>query len=200
LPTANVVLASVISRSQSTGLHNLPAADKSLVIRSETPFTAYVGNVSFDATNQDLQDFFKDCDPKAANIIVDKLDMKPKGFGFVEFKSHSGFTKALNLSGSLFHGRKIRIDVAWGRHNFDKSQNPPKWSRKISSPPPIPTPPPISTPPPIFTPPPISSADSNVSRLIHSPWGEEPRNSEAADESNTVILQQPAPPYLVAML
>ena len=45
-------------------------------------------------------------------IVEDKLDSKPKGFGYVEFKTLDGLKKALNLSGTQFQGRNIRISVA----------------------------------------------------------------------------------------
>ena len=45
-------------------------------------------------------------------IVEDKLDRKPKGFGYVEFGSVVGLKKALALSGSQFQGRNVRVSVA----------------------------------------------------------------------------------------
>ena len=45
-------------------------------------------------------------------IVEDKLENKPKGFGYVEFGSLDGLKKALELSGTQFSGRNIRISVA----------------------------------------------------------------------------------------
>jgi translation initiation factor 4B len=45
-------------------------------------------------------------------IVEDKLDRKPKGFGYVEFGSVDGLKKALALSGSQFQGRNVRVSVA----------------------------------------------------------------------------------------
>jgi len=45
-------------------------------------------------------------------IVEDKLDRKPKGFGYVEYASLDGLKKALELNGSQFQGRNIRISIA----------------------------------------------------------------------------------------
>lgn len=45
-------------------------------------------------------------------IVEDKLDRKPKGFGYVEYASLDGLKKALELNGSQFQGRNIRITIA----------------------------------------------------------------------------------------
>jgi translation initiation factor 4B len=51
-------------------------------------------------------------------IVEDKLERKPKGFGYVEFASVDGLKKALELSGSQFSGRNIRISVAEPRESM----------------------------------------------------------------------------------
>ena len=53
-------------------------------------------------------------------IVEDKLDRKPKGFGYVEFASLDGLKTALSLSSSNLGGRSIRISVAEPR----KSSSP----------------------------------------------------------------------------
>lgn len=40
------------------------------------------------------------------------MDRKPKGFGYVEFGTVDGLKKALDLSGSQFQGRNVRVSVA----------------------------------------------------------------------------------------
>jgi len=45
-------------------------------------------------------------------LVEDKLDHRPKGFGYVEFGSVDGLKKALTLSESQFQGRNIRISIA----------------------------------------------------------------------------------------
>lgn len=72
----------------------------------------HLGNLSFEATVGDVTDFFADCECTNVRIIEDKLEMKPKGFGYAEFGSREGLIKALALSGSQFQGRNIRVSVA----------------------------------------------------------------------------------------
>jgi len=45
-------------------------------------------------------------------IVEDKLERKPKGFGYVEFSTLDGLKKALDLSGTPFQGRNVRVSVA----------------------------------------------------------------------------------------
>src|SRR5438045_1295986 len=83
-----------------------------LPLPDKPPYTAHIGNLSFDATQADVQEFFAGCDVVSIRIVEDKVEMKPKGFGYVEFGSLAGLKKALELSGSQFSGRSIRISVA----------------------------------------------------------------------------------------
>jgi translation initiation factor 4B len=61
---------------------------------------------------EDVKDFFAGCDCVSVRIIEDKIEMKPKGFGYAEFSTREGIIKALALGGSQFQGRNIRISVA----------------------------------------------------------------------------------------
>jgi RNA recognition motif-containing protein len=88
------------------------ATREALPMPSKPPYTAHLGNLSFDATEGDVTDFFADCEVTNVRIVEDKLDRKPKGFGYVEFGSVDGLKKALDLSGTSFQGRNIRVSVA----------------------------------------------------------------------------------------
>lgn len=83
-----------------------------LPLPDKPPYTVHLGNLSFDATTGDVQDFFGDCECTNVRIIEDKLEMKPKGFGYAEFASRDGLKQALTLNGTQFQGRNIRISVA----------------------------------------------------------------------------------------
>lgn len=88
------------------------AMREELPLPSKPPYTAHLGNLSFDATEGDVQDFFAECEVTNVRIVEDKLDRKPKGFGYVEFGSVDGLKKALALSGTQFQGRNVRVSVA----------------------------------------------------------------------------------------
>lgn len=71
-----------------------------------------MGNLSFEVTEGDVQDFLSGCDVTNVRIIEDKMDRRPKGFGYVTFGTVEGLKKALTLSESQFQGRNIRVSVA----------------------------------------------------------------------------------------
>ena len=83
-----------------------------LPLPSRPPYTAHLGNLSFDVTSGDIEDFFSGCSVTNVRIVEDKLDRKPKGFGYVEFATLDGLKKALSQSESSFQGRNIRVSVA----------------------------------------------------------------------------------------
>lgn len=68
--------------------------------------------MSFDTTQDEINHFFGDCEVTNVRIVEDKLDRKPKGFGYVEFGSLDGLKKALSYNGTSLGGRSIRISVA----------------------------------------------------------------------------------------
>ncbi|CAO3689283.1 unnamed protein product [Umbelopsis ramanniana] len=79
---------------------------------TEPPFTAHIANLSFDAVEDDLADFFKDM--KIANIRVlrDRETDRPKGFGYIEFEDLESLKQALTLSGEPLHQRPVRVNIA----------------------------------------------------------------------------------------
>ncbi|KAI1001751.1 hypothetical protein K3495_g6451 [Podosphaera aphanis] len=104
-----------------------------LPLPDKPPYTVHLGNLSFDATTGDVNDFFSKCQCTNVRIIEDKMDMKPKGFGYAEFASRDGLKLALTLNGSQFQGRNIRISVADPPKDRGDRQEPREisdWSRK----------------------------------------------------------------------
>ena len=83
-----------------------------LPLPTQPPFTAHLANLSFDAMQGDIEQFFQDCQVTSVRIVEDKLDRKPKGFGYVEFATQDGLKTALTLSGTSLAGRQVRISIA----------------------------------------------------------------------------------------
>lgn len=106
------------------------ATREQLPLPSKPPYTAHLGNLSFDATEGDVNDFFADCEVTNVRIVEDKLDRKPKGFGYVEFGSLDGLKKALDLSGTQFQGRNVRVSVAEPPKDRPEARDISDWSRK----------------------------------------------------------------------
>ncbi|KAF6251414.1 hypothetical protein COO60DRAFT_1298318 [Scenedesmus sp. NREL 46B-D3] len=76
--------------------------------------TIWVGNLSFDSTEAELQQLLATVGPiKNLRLITDRETGRPKGFGFCEYYDKATAESAhRNLNGTEFHGRNIRIDFA----------------------------------------------------------------------------------------
>ena len=83
-----------------------------LPLPTKPPYTAHLGNLTYDVTPVEIEGFFQDCQVTNVRIVEDKLDHKPKGFGYVEFATLDGLKKALALTESNFMGRNVKISVA----------------------------------------------------------------------------------------
>ncbi|KAI9890716.1 MAG: hypothetical protein M1814_003646 [Vezdaea aestivalis] len=101
-----------------------------LPLPSKPPYTAHLGNLSFDSTEGDIQDYFSSCQVTNVRIVEDRVDHKPKGFGYVEFATVDGLKTALTLNGTNFHGRNIRVSVADPPKDRPDAREFNDWTRK----------------------------------------------------------------------
>lgn len=83
-----------------------------LPLPTKPPYTAHLGNLTYDVSQADIEAFFKDCQVTNVRIVEDKVDHKPKGFGYVEFATLDGLKTALTFTESNFMGRNVKISVA----------------------------------------------------------------------------------------
>lgn len=88
------------------------AEREQLPLPTRPPYTAHLGNLAYDVTQVDVENFLSDCQVTNVRIVEDKVDRKPKGFGYVEFATLDGLKSALNKTESNFMGRNIKISVA----------------------------------------------------------------------------------------
>ncbi len=74
----------------------------------------YVGNLSYEVSEEDLrQEFGAFGEIASANIITDKYDGRPKGFGFVEMATKSEAEAAImGLNGKILKERTIVVNEA----------------------------------------------------------------------------------------
>jgi len=74
----------------------------------------YVGNLSFDTTEDALKELFAEAGTvSSASIIMDKFSGRSKGFAFVEMSSEEEAKKAIEmLNGKEIDGRNIVVDEA----------------------------------------------------------------------------------------
>jgi hypothetical protein len=81
-------------------------------IPTEPPFSMYVGNVDFDATERDLGEFFeRDGVVTSVRLIKDR-DGRSKGYGYVDFETSAALASALNRHNEPLLSRALRLDVA----------------------------------------------------------------------------------------
>ncbi len=74
----------------------------------------YVGNLSFNTTENDLQDLFAAVGPVQETLIMqDRMTMKSRGFGFVTMSEISDGQKAIEqLHGKQIEGRALTVNEA----------------------------------------------------------------------------------------
>ena len=74
----------------------------------------YVGNLSFDLTEEGLRQAFEAYgEVSAVNIITDKYSGQSRGFGFVEMPDKTEAQTAIeNLNGKDLSGRQINVNEA----------------------------------------------------------------------------------------
>ncbi|OCF59613.1 hypothetical protein L486_02285 [Kwoniella mangroviensis CBS 10435] len=89
-----------------------PPQREELPLPTVPPFTAFVGNLSYEPDLEEaVRDFFTDLSPSSVRILKDR-DGKPKGYGYVEFPSQDTLKEALGRTGAQLQGRSIRVSVA----------------------------------------------------------------------------------------
>jgi len=78
----------------------------------------YVGNLSYEVTEEDLKDAFKAFGEVESSIIIkDQFTGKSKGFGFIEMESSSEANDAIKaLNESELDGRTIIVNEAKPRN------------------------------------------------------------------------------------
>jgi RNA recognition motif-containing protein len=74
----------------------------------------YVGGLSYEASEQELKEYFAQAGTvDSANIIIDRISGRSKGFGFVEMSSEEEAKKAIEMfNGKDFGGRNLTVDEA----------------------------------------------------------------------------------------
>src|SRR6185295_15533870 len=74
----------------------------------------FVGNLSFNTTNADLESLFSEVGPcESASVITDRDTGRSRGFGFVEMSSAADAQKAIStLNGRELQGRTLNVSEA----------------------------------------------------------------------------------------
>ena len=79
----------------------------------------YVGNISFNTSNQDLIELFSASGTvESANVVEDRETGRSRGFGFVEMSTKEEAQAAITaLDGKECDGRNLKVNEAKPREN-----------------------------------------------------------------------------------
>lgn len=78
----------------------------------------YVGNLSFNTSEQSLRELFEPYGATSASLVMDRDTGRPRGFGFVEVGDAEQGRAAIDaLNGKDFEGRDLTVNEAKPRES-----------------------------------------------------------------------------------
>jgi cold-inducible RNA-binding protein len=79
----------------------------------------FVGNLSYDVTENDLQDLFSEFGSVTeVNLMLDRVSGRPRGFAFVSMDSGEGAQASISaLNGKELQGRALTVNEARPRED-----------------------------------------------------------------------------------
>ena len=88
------------------------------------PTRLFVGNLSYQTMENDLQDYFSQAGVvTSVNLMLDKMTGKSRGFAFVEFGSQEEANKAIEqFHNKEFQGRALTVNIARPREERPPQQ------------------------------------------------------------------------------
>lgn len=97
--------------------------------------TLFVRSIPFDATDEELANYFSNLAPIKHAVIVKDDQKNSRGFGFVSFAVEDDTKDALDKARKTkFKGRLLRVDIAKRRDRTKKDQNAAAGSEDTSGP------------------------------------------------------------------
>lgn len=98
-------------------------------VPSEPPFTAFIGNLAYETTEDNIADFFKKL--QVLNVRLPEDRGRLRGFGYVEFADRQNLLDALNMNEENMMGRKVRVDLA-DQHQQNENKKSGGYDRQTS--------------------------------------------------------------------
>ncbi|KAJ2844408.1 Eukaryotic translation initiation factor 4B [Coemansia brasiliensis] len=108
-PSTRTTLANALDRKEMMA-HRRAEQAQTIEYPTEPPFTAYVSNLPFDVTEDQLQEMFAPVEH--IRLIRDRETDRLKGFGYVDFSDVEGLKRAVQMDGKELGGRPLRIGVS----------------------------------------------------------------------------------------
>lgn len=93
------------------------------------PTRLFVGNLSYQTAEHDLQDYFAQAGTvTSVNLMLDKVTGKSRGFAFVEFATAEEANKAVEtFHDKEFQGRSLTVNIA--RPREERAPREGGWDR-----------------------------------------------------------------------
>lgn len=91
----------------------------------------FVGNISFETSEQDLHDLFAADGRSVASvsIVTDRISGRSRGFAFVEMAAGTEMPPVISaMDGRELHGRALRVSEAHERAERPQRRGPPPRS------------------------------------------------------------------------
>ena len=103
-------MLAVAAQRYQAGVHSPTKPNNSVM----NPTRLFVGNLSFQTLEQDLQEYFSQAGSvTSVNLMFDKFTGKSRGFAFVELASSEEANKAVEMfNGKELQGRPLTVNVA----------------------------------------------------------------------------------------
>ncbi|KAJ2159328.1 hypothetical protein GGF46_003120 [Coemansia sp. RSA 552] len=77
-------------------------------------FIAFVGNLPFSATADDLREMMASANPTSVRLSTDKVTGKSRGFAFVEFETSADLRRAIRFHHLPLGNRQINVELTVG--------------------------------------------------------------------------------------
>jgi nucleolin len=84
-------------------------------------YECYVGNLPFNASENDLKEFFASCGEVDSVNLLKGPDGRSKGIAFIRFTEESAQTAAVEFNGEDYNGRAVKVEKS-----IPKEQRPPR--------------------------------------------------------------------------
>ena len=91
-------------------------------------YTLFVGNLSYESTENDLKNFFQGCGNVSVRIITS--NGKSKGYGYADFDSFDNLNKALLKNRQPLNSRPLRLDIEGNDNKFKENDNSRPFHKK----------------------------------------------------------------------